>query len=554
MRGVSGWTGYSWDRNLIAHPQKFLSELHGRDLKVTANLHPADGVQAYEDAYEEMAGALGHDTTKGDPIAFDATSRAFVNAYFDILHRRLEEDGMDFWWVDWQQGEHSKITGVDPLWVLNHFHFLDNSRDGTRPLTFSRYAGPGSHRYPVGFSGDTIVTWDSLDFQPEFTATASNIGYGWWSHDIGGHMGGYRDDELATRWVQSGVFSPIMRLHSSDNPFNTKEPWVYDMEFREAMNDALRLRHQLMPYLYTMNVRAATKNEPLVQPMYWMYPTSNEAYRARNEFYFGSELIVAPITSPRDAVSRLGKVRAWLPSGRHVDILTGAVYDGDREIWMYRPLRGYPVLAREGAIIPMDAAKVPLNGGTNPKAFVIEIVVGSDGHFEIVEDDGSGSSADTAELARTRIDYNQSRGTVAVGPTSPVIAGLPSKRKWTFSFPGLAMPKKVRILVDGVDKELKLEPASGKVIVSLNEPIPLRSIISVEIDPEPHLAITDAAKHIFPILVGSQMDYNPKKSIWAAVNARTPLTGRLSQLHALNLNENLMGAMLEYLLADSRAI
>ena len=100
------------------------------------------------------------------------------------------------------------MEGLDPLWMLNHFHFLDNARDGKRPMTFSRYAGPGSHRYPVGFSGDTVVTWESLQFQPYFTSTASNIGYGWWSHDIGGHMGGYKDDELEGRWVSAGrIFS-----------------------------------------------------------------------------------------------------------------------------------------------------------------------------------------------------------------------------------------------------------------------------------------------------------------------------------------------------------
>jgi alpha-glucosidase (family GH31 glycosyl hydrolase) len=99
--------------------------------------------------------------------------------------------------------------------MLNHFQFLDSGRDGRKGIIFSRFAGPGSQRYPVGFSGDTIVSWASLEFQPEFTATASNIGYGWWSHDIGGHMGGGRSDELVTRWVQYGVFSPIFRLHST---------------------------------------------------------------------------------------------------------------------------------------------------------------------------------------------------------------------------------------------------------------------------------------------------------------------------------------------------
>ena len=89
----------------------------------------------------------------------------------------MEEDGVDFWWLDWQQGTVTKIPGLDPLWMLNHYHYLDSVWKGKRQLTFSRYAGPGSHRYPIGFSGDTIITWESLKFQPYFTANASNIGY-----------------------------------------------------------------------------------------------------------------------------------------------------------------------------------------------------------------------------------------------------------------------------------------------------------------------------------------------------------------------------------------
>ena len=149
--------------------------------------------------------------------------------------------------MDWQQGNTSKVEGLDPLWMLNHFHYLDNAKDGKRPLIFSRYSGVGSHRYPIGFSGDTVMTWESLDFQPYFTANASNVGYGWWSHDIGGHMFGYRDDELITRWVQFGVFSPIMRLHSTNCIFLGKEPWNYGSEYEKSMSEFLRLRHKLIP-------------------------------------------------------------------------------------------------------------------------------------------------------------------------------------------------------------------------------------------------------------------------------------------------------------------
>ena len=114
-------------------------------------------------------------------MEFDLTNPDFVDAYFD-MHHRMEAEGVDFWWLDWQQGGVTRQKGLDPLWMLNHMHYLDSGRGGNWPLTFSRYAGPGSHRYPVGFSGDTIVTWESLAFQPQFTATASNIGYGWGPH------------------------------------------------------------------------------------------------------------------------------------------------------------------------------------------------------------------------------------------------------------------------------------------------------------------------------------------------------------------------------------
>ena len=155
----------------------------------------------------------------------------------------------------------------DPLAAVEAYFAEVEKWKGNRPLTFSRYAGVGSHRYPVGFSGDSVISWESLQFQPYFTNTASNVGYGWWSHDIGGHMMGIRDDELMARWVEYGVFSPINRLHSTDNPFNGKEPWKFDKITQGVMEDYLRLRHGMVPYLYTMNHRANYDDLPLIQPM-----------------------------------------------------------------------------------------------------------------------------------------------------------------------------------------------------------------------------------------------------------------------------------------------
>ncbi len=248
-----GWTGYSFNTELFPDPYAFLKKLKDDNYHVTFNLHPSMGVRWFEDQYEDMCKAMGQNPAEKKPVPFDITDKKFTENYFDILHHPFEKAGVDFWWIDWQQGKNTAVKGLDPLWALNHYHFLDNAKDNHRPLILSRFCGAGSQRYPLGFSGDTTQTWKSLDFQPGFTATASNIAYPWWSHDIGGHCMGKKDDELYLRWVQLGVFSPVMRLHSTNNEFAGKEPWNFSGPVQRIATDALRLRHKLLPYIYTMN-------------------------------------------------------------------------------------------------------------------------------------------------------------------------------------------------------------------------------------------------------------------------------------------------------------
>ncbi|EEA26514.1 alpha-xylosidase, putative [Talaromyces marneffei ATCC 18224] len=545
--GVTGWTGYTWNKKLFPDPPQFLSELHRRGLKTSLNDHPADGVQSYEELYEKMATTLGHDSFLGDPIPFDITNRAFTDAYFDILHRHFDDQGIDLWWVDWQQGPHSRIAGIDPLWVLNHFHFLDSAREGKRPLTFSRYAGPGSHRYPVGFSGDTVITWDSLKFQPEFTATASNIGFGWWSHDIGGHMHGVRDEELLVRWVQYGVFSPILRLHSSNNQWNLKEPWMLDVSCERIMTDFLRLRHRLIPYLYAMNFRAAQEGLPLVQPMYWEYPEREEAYQFPNQFLFGSELLVAPITAPQDTKARRSQVRAWFPPGRYVDIFTGAVYDGDRELWLNRSLASYPVFARKGAIIPLDGALEPANGGNDPREVEVLIIVGADGDFELVADDDQGDQVDQVTFRRTQISFRQETGEIRIGPT------LTASRQWSVRLLGCSsLPEQVHVLVNAAERVCQISKVDNGSLINLGSLRPEDTIV-VRLGSRPQLDVHSPTEPIIKFLRDAQIELDLKEEIWMIVSKKAPVTVRVGQLQALDLDRAVLYPILECLLADSRS-
>ncbi len=541
----SGWTGYTWNRELFEDPPAFLAELHERGLQVTLNDHPADGVRAYEQAYPAMAAALGIDPATERPIAFDVTDPEFLTAYFDILHRQLEEQGVDFWWLDWQQGPHSRVAGIDPLWMLNHFHFLDSATGGRRPLTFSRYAGPGSHRYPIGFSGDTITTWASLDFQPEFTATAANIGYGWWSHDIGGHMGGIKDDELATRWVQLGVFSPINRLHSVLSPFTSKEPWQFGREAERAMTAALRLRHRLLPYLHTMNHRAAFEGVPLVTPMYHSHPDAEQAYRARNQYAFGSQLIVAPITTPADPRLLLGAVTGWLPPGTWVDIFTELVYDGGREIRLHRGPDTIPVLAPAGAIVPLDAAEMPGNtAADNPAALEVLVAVGADGSFDLVEDDG----AEPAGRVCTPLRWGQADGMLQVGPAVGNTGCLPPERDWTLTFLACQPGEDPVVTVDGEPVAAELSRTGRRTSVRVTG-VPVTAAVLLSLGERPRLAANDVADRLFALVHRAQLSYDVKTRLYAAATADAPLAVRLSQLQALQLGPALEAAVFELLLA-----
>lgn len=579
--GYNGWTGYTWNKKLFPDPDAFMKNLHDRGMKLTLNLHPADGIRPFEAQYERVAKYLGIDPASRQTIQFDCTDKKFMDAYFDVVHHEHEERGVDFWWVDWQQGNTSKIPGVDPLWVLNHFHFLDSGRGSQRPLILSRFGGPGAQRYQVGFSGDAIITWESLHFQPEFTATASNIGYGWWSNDIGGHTHGYKNDELYTRWVQLGCWSPILRLHCDNNPFNTREPWRYNAEACGIVEDTLRFRHRLIPYLYTMNARSASDDEPLVQPMYWDYPENEEAYNVPNQFRFGTELIVAPITQPRDKITHLGAAKIWLPEGRFVDIFTGVVYNRAGELTIQRPLNLVPVLAKEGSIIPLDAAARPKTGSPNPESLEILVVVGADGSFTLAEDDGKGhlvddggfsmvsasdldsfeDEDDTVRFAHTPITYKHATGVLTIGPTTPSNTAIPKSRSWKIRLLAhhLTTDATIRCITTSPSTRKSAKQLAHSIshvpngsLITLTDAVPTSHTIHIELSPAPALDVLDPNPLIWDIIDKSWIELDRKWDIWNCVNNSEPVLNKVRALQGRGLPRELLDAVLELLLADER--
>ena len=547
----SGWTGYTWNRKLFPDPEEFMRWLHDQNMKVTLNVHPADGVRAYEEIYPKLAKALGIDPATEEAIKFDPSDPTFMEKYFEVLCHDLEQQGVDFWWIDWQQGSTSNLPGLDPLWMLNHFHYLDSAWKGTRSLTFSRYAGVGSHRYPIGFSGDTAITWESLAYQPYFTSTASNIGYGWWSHDIGGHMWGSRDDELLARWVQYGVFSPINRLHSSNNPFVGKEPWRYDAVTEQTMSKYLRLRHAMVPYLYTMNRRSNKENLPLIQPMYYLEPDMEEAYQVPNEYYFGTELLVSPITQPVDPVSRAAKVRTWLPEGLWADMFTGTVYHGGRMVDLWRPVDDIPVLMKSGAIIPMKDMECFDNSVENPGALTVHVFPSKNSGFVLCEDADDTPVDRDDNWAYTQLSWNDD--TFTINAANGNVSVIPEKRCWKLVFcaveniftDGRELADILNVSVDGklTNVEVSYDEGQCRFVVIIPETDVLKDIV---VTFKSKFTIADNAKqHCFKVLQRAQMNYDLKKTIWDVIE----LYGKDSatDLSKIEMDKNVRDCLLEVL-------
>ena len=558
----TGWTGYTWNKEYFKEPEKFLKEVHERGYKITLNVHPADGVRAFEDSYREFAKFMGVNIKNEDPVLFDIADKKFREGYFKYVHHKLEKQGVDFWWIDWQQGENSGKKGLDPLWLLNHLHYKDIQRDKRRGLILSRYAGVGSHRYPLGFSGDTIITWDSLNFQPYFTATASNIGYSWWSHDIGGHMNGTRDDELFVRWVQFGVFSPIMRLHSTCNDFSGKEPWNYNDIANAIIKKYLRLRQRLIPYLYTMNLKTHKDGLPLILPIYYFEAENEKAYNYTNEYYSGEDLLVCPITEKGDELSKLSRVKAYLPKGCWVDIFTGIKYAGEREIELYRSLDDIAVFARLGSILPLDARKSG-NEIDNPNELDLHVFAGADGSYSLAED--ASELADFVEkewrytefLGKAKenfLDYNDKKYSyeLNIEAVKNNIADAIKKRKYN-------------IYLHGIKEYYSLEISAGKksispLAISYDDKVNALVINLDNISLDKEIKINIVSKYnynsfkiiedkIFAMLNAAQISYDLKTVLFESIRKleEKGVAFVMSEIYSLCDNEYVRGAIFELL-------
>lgn len=440
-----GWTGWSWNTNLIPNPKGLLRDIHDNNFKIALNLHPADGINKNESPVyfaamnSELNGKYLND--KKDNISWSIDYTDFTKSFFKNIIRNHESEGVDFWWIDWQQHLTSNDTyGLSETFWCNHIFFNDMVRKRTdrRPVIFHRWGGLGSHRYQIGFSGDALINFQTLGFQPYFTATASNVGYGYWGHDLGGHA---FTDESIVNWIQFGVFTPIFRTHATNDARIERRIWKFD-NF-PTMLEAVRLRYSLFPYLYTMARKAYDTGISVCRPLYYEYPESEEAYVYENEYFFGDDILVVPITEA--AVDGISAKEIWFPEGKWWSVSTNELIEGPCKKVMNFTHEQIPYFFRQGAIIPYNPPTV-MNVTERPDNLILNIVAGSDGESSLYED--SGNNSDYATMYSTtalKQIADGNRGKYIISARRGNYKGGASVRSYTLRIFDTAAPVSVKV-------------------------------------------------------------------------------------------------------------
>ena len=452
-----GWTGYTWNQRLFPDPKGLMDWFHARGIRSAANLHPASGVQPMEACYADFCRDYGWTGTNAVPYRMG--ERKWADSYFKTVLGPIEAQGMDFWWLDWQQwGTSRLIANLSNTFWLNHvFDRHATERDGgkERPLIYHRWGGLGSHRYQVGFSGDAAVSWRTLELLPWFTATASNVGYGYWGHDIGGHcltdpeapwtLG--CDSDLYLRWLQSGVFTPIFKTHSTKSDLIERRIWKYpDQIFN--LREAIRLRYRLAPYLYTAARAAYDTGVSPCRPMYYDWPECDEAYpETLHQYMFGDDILAGTVVKPMDRATGLSPCEFWFPAGRWFDVETGAFVEGGRTVRLERTAAENPWFVKAGSILPLypdDVTSIALTDGA--KMALLVVPGAAKGAGRLYEDAATDARYDR-EFATTAFSQrlDGTALTLTIGAREGAYAGMPGTREWELRFPNRMPPKRVTV-------------------------------------------------------------------------------------------------------------
>jgi alpha-glucosidase (family GH31 glycosyl hydrolase) len=215
----------------------------------------------------------------------------------------------------------------------------------TRLFHLNRSGSAGSQKYAIfPWSGDVSRSWSGLQAQLPLMLNMSMCGLGYISSDLGGFALGEKDEELYIRWIQMGVFNPVFRPHGSGIP---SEPIFFSEKTQNIVRKAVKLRYSLMPYIYNAAFENTTLGKPIVKPVFYFYPGEKEWINNSYLYYFGDEILVAPVIKKGETSK---KIR--LPRGLWYGLMDDQRYEGEKDYQLKVSIDEIPAFVKAGAFIP----------------------------------------------------------------------------------------------------------------------------------------------------------------------------------------------------------
>ncbi len=476
-----GWTGHTWNKNYFPSPSSFLDYCESRGIKNALNLHPASGIQPHEAAFETMCREMGLDKDTVEYIPFNITDKKYATNYMEHVLDPIEKQGIDFWWLDWQQWSNTTVPGVNPTFYLNYVFYTYHKRNKkTRPILLHRYGGVGNHRYPGGFTGDTWATWKNLEYTRYFVPNAANIGYAYWSDEIGGHGNGWdyennkmvyrvHDQELYTRYVQFGAFSPLFRTHCTKDHTMIRKFWLQGHEYFTAQRNALVQRFEFMPYIYTAVRKTHESGVAFCHPLYYDYPDDEQVFKYPNQYMFGDDMMVAPIARPIGKDSAFVAKQIYIPKGKWVEWNSGDIIESDGEEMIFNYMvHQTPVFVKYNAILPMQEEVTNVaNIKNDPLVFTTWLNEGAT--TRVYEDAGNDQGYLDNEYTWQKVETSkkENKFNVSIYPLQGDYEGKPEARKYKIQLMNSLPPTQVTI--NGKPADWEYDASGFKVIVPINE-------------------------------------------------------------------------------------
>lgn len=350
--------------------------------------------------YDIVSGSLEYNIisnyVKDYRINFIPLSNDKIGLYFNIFINNLESLGVDIFSIDYN----NPIDRIN-LWKFNHYHHGRNDVRNTRGLILSRNSGIASHRYPVVWSGKTLVNWTTLNLLPRYNLQGYNMGLSFIAHPIGGYSGGIEEDELYLRYIQFACFSPIFLLASEGGEYYKREPWKWNSIIEGHIKSYMNLRYRLIPYIYSESYNYHKTGRGIVKPFYYDYPRVMDEPLYQNQYFFGKNFFVAPITNKKNSIINRVMKKVFVPNGVWFDFIRGKKYNGNKTYNNFYNDEDYPVFVKAGSIIPMNInIKEDI-----PNTLELYIYPLDNGDYDLYEDDGYSNNYKNGMYMITNFSY-----------------------------------------------------------------------------------------------------------------------------------------------------